>query len=108
RLHVVWALGAFGPKATAAIPILITRTRDRNSWELRQAALSSLASVARGVNRAGPDKDAVAAVAKLLSTGEEKSSQVRLAAVGALRVMGKPEEKELALAKEALEKATRD
>jgi hypothetical protein len=108
RLHVVWALGSFGPTASSAVPVLIKHIRDPISWELRQAALSSLASVGQDFNKAGPDKDAVAAVAKLLSTDDEKSAQVRLAAVTALRVMGKPEVKEFQLAKEALEKATRD
>jgi HEAT repeat protein len=108
RLHVVWALGSFGPTATAAIPVLIRHIRDPISWELRQAALSSLASIAKDFGKAGPDKDAVAAVAKLLSTGDEKSAQVRLAAVSALGAMGKPDDKELKLATDALEKATRD
>jgi HEAT repeat protein len=110
RLHVVWALGAFGPEASAAIPILIRHIHDPLSWELRQAALNSLASVSRGAGRAGPDKDAIAAVAKLITSSDEKSGQVRLAAVNALHVLGKgkPEEKELALTKAALTKATRD
>jgi HEAT repeat protein len=107
RLHAVLALGSFGPKATAAIPVLINRIRDPNSWELRQAALSSLASVAVD-KKFGPDPRAVDAVARLL-TGSEKSSQVRLVAVSALRVMGRPQEaKEYDLAKGALEKATHD
>jgi HEAT repeat protein len=114
RLHVVMALGSFGPaKASAAVPVLIRHIHDPLSWELRQAALASLASVGRDVNRAGPDKDAIAAVAKLLTNTEEKSSQVRLAAVTALRVLGKVdvgalEEKELALTRSALTKATGD
>jgi HEAT repeat protein len=110
RLHVVFALGSFGPEASAAVPVLIRHIHDPLSWELRQAALASLASVGRDVNRAGPDKDAIAAVAKLLTNNDEKSSQVRLAAVTALHVLGKgkPEEKELVLAKEALTKATGD
>jgi hypothetical protein len=110
RLHLVWALGAFGPDASAAVPILIRHVHDPLSWELRQAAINSLASVGRDAGRAGPDKDAIAAVAKVLTNSDEKSGQVRLAAVNALHVLakGKPDEKELALAKAALTKATLD
>ncbi len=84
RLHAVWALGSFGPKAAAAIPVLVKRVHDPNSWELRQAALISLAAVAKDKNF-GPDGHAVAGVARLLANGAEKSSRVRLAAVMALR-----------------------
>jgi hypothetical protein len=108
RLHAVWALGAFGSQATAAIPVLIQRIQDVNSWELRQAALTSLGAVAAD-KKFGPDPSAVAAVAHLLSNGDEKSSQVRLAAVGALRALGRPQgNREFGLSRDALQKATND
>ena len=46
--------GRSAPRATAAIPLLIKHIRDPIAWELRQAALASLASVAREVNKAPP------------------------------------------------------
>ncbi len=108
RLHIVFAVGSFGPRATAAIPLLIKHIRDPLAWELRQAALGALARVAQAVGKEPPDGAAVAAIAKLLSAGDEKSAQVRLAAVNALYAMGKPAGEDLKLAKAALEKATTD
>jgi HEAT repeat protein len=111
RLHALLALGSFGNKALPAIPILIKRIHDPNSWELRQAALSSLASVA-GDKKNGPDPQAAAAVAKLLNPPEksaiEKSSRVRLAAVQCIRDLGRPQGNEYDLVHKALEKATSD
>jgi hypothetical protein len=109
RLHAVSALGSFGNKAVAAIPSLINSMHDPNSWELRRAALGSLASVAAD-KKFGPNEKAVKAVAGLLLNTEdpERSSLVRMEAVIALGEMGRPTGKECELALQALNKSLRD
>jgi len=107
RLHAVWALGSFGPKAALAIPVLVKRVHDKSSWELRQAALICLAAVAQD-KKFGPEGQAVAGVTRLLVNGNERSSRVRLAAVMALREMGRPREDDFKQAIEALNKAHKD
>ena len=113
RLHAVIALGAFGDQAVSATTVLGRRVHDPISWELRQAALFSLASVARGPKRVGPEKEAIMPVVRLLNpplgTNPERSSLVRLAAVQTLRYLGVPRDMDAYhAAVEALEKATHD
>jgi HEAT repeat protein len=108
RLHTVMALGSFGPKAVTAIPSLVHRLHDPNSFELRRAVVNALSSIARN-DKFGPDPRAVTAVANLVLQGEEKSGQVRMAAVMALGGMGRPvQEKEFLLVKQALGRGLKD
>jgi HEAT repeat protein len=112
RLHAVLALGSFGPQAADAIPVLVRRAADPISWEMRQAAILSLASVAPD-KMVGPDANAVGALAKILSPANpntaERSSRVRLAAVMALRILGQPKDgNALEQAREALRRAIKD
>ncbi len=107
RLFAVLALSSFGPKGAPAIPVLVHHLHDPTSWELRQAVVFALGNVAPD-KKFGPDGKAVLALAGLLlgdpKTGRsEASGRVRLAAVMALRVLGRPAgEKEFAAAKDAL------
>jgi len=86
RLHAAMALGRFKEGAKAAIPGLIAATRDRGSWEIRKAAVGSLARVSKDKNT-GPDPRATAA---LLDALKDYGAKVRLEAVMALGSMGKP------------------
>jgi HEAT repeat protein len=108
RFHAVIAVGAFETKATAAIPNLVNRIHDSNSWELRRAVVGALAAIATD-KKFGPDGRAVTAIANLLLNKEEKSGQVRLEAVMSLGGMGRPtQEKEFLLAKQALVGSLKD
>ena len=86
RLHAAMALGRFKEGAKAAIPGLIAATRDRGSWEIRKAAVGSLARVSKD-KVTGPDPRATAA---LLDALKDYGAKVRLEAVMALGSMGKP------------------
>jgi HEAT repeat protein len=108
RLHTVMALGSFGPKAVAAIPSLINRLHDPNSFEVRRAVVNALSSVAAD-KKFGPDPRTVTAIANLLLRDEEKSGQVRMQAVMALGALGRPvQQAEFLLAKQALVRALKD
>jgi len=93
RLHAALALGRFEEKAASAIPNLINASRDRSSWEIRKAAIGSLAKA--GVDKkkkTAPDPRATQAILYALRTGPttEGSARVRLEAVMALGAMGPP------------------
>jgi HEAT repeat protein len=108
RFYAAYALASYGQRGAPAIAALINHIHDPVSWELRQAVVYSLASVASDKNF-GPDPRAVVAVSRLLAQGQESSSRVRLAAVTALRVFGnRTGEKELNASKDALIRALRD
>jgi HEAT repeat protein len=94
RLFAVLALRSFGPRATQAIPVLVNHLHDPSSWELRQAVVFALGTIAAD-KKFGPDGKTVLALANLLigeekNGGPERSARVRLAAVMALRVLGRP------------------
>ena len=86
------------------------RTQDPNSWELRQAAIASLRTIASGDSTAPPDGRAVVAIAnRLLGETWDKTAQVRVAAVMSLGAMGRPVQFDhFLLSKQALTKATKD
>jgi HEAT repeat protein len=93
RYHCVLALGSFGHAAAPSIPSLVNRIRDPQSWEVRQAVVATLGTVATPDDKIGPpDGRAVTAIANLLLNSEypEKSGQVRMSAVMALGAMGRP------------------
>jgi HEAT repeat protein len=105
RYHVVVALGSFGPRANAAIPSLVNRIHDPNSWELRRAVVTSLRAIAAD-DKLGPDERAVTAIANLLFSGAEKSAEVRMEAVMTLGALGRPAHPNaLRLAVQALRKS---
>jgi len=109
RYHAVVALGAFEGKAASAIPVLVNRLHDPNSWELRQAVVASLNSIAGGDTKTPPDGRAVVALADRLLADLEKSAQVRMVSVMALGSMGKPViNMHFLRSKQALLKATND
>jgi HEAT repeat protein len=86
RLHAALALGRFEEGGKAAIPSLIAATKDRGSWEIRKAAVGSLARVSKD-KVMGPDPRATAA---LLEALKDYAAKVRLEAVMAMGSMGKP------------------
>ncbi len=109
RYHATVALGSYGSRATVAIPSLAHRIQDPNSWELRQAAVVSLSTIAGGGDKMPPDGRAVFAIASRLLGDIEKSGQVRMAAVMALGAMGRPAlASEFSLSLQALRKETKD
>ncbi|MBI1916357.1 MAG: HEAT repeat domain-containing protein [Planctomycetes bacterium] len=85
RLQAAMAVGYFKEDAKEAIPGLISSTKDTGSWEIRKAAINSLAQV--GWGQTGPDPRATAALLDVLK--RETCSKVRLEAVMALGSMGK-------------------
>src|SRR5262249_3359287 len=89
RLHAAMALGRYEESTDRkeAIPGLITSTKDSGSWEIRKAAINSLARVAKD-KQMGPDPKATVAVLEVLN--REYCAKVRLEAVMALGAMGKP------------------
>jgi HEAT repeat protein len=108
RYYAVIALGSFGTRAAAAIPSLVNRIHDSNSWELRRAVVSVLGVVAIPADKSAPDPRAVAAIANLLLGSEnwERSTEVRMEAVMALGGMGRPvTQKEFLLSLHALQKS---
>jgi HEAT repeat protein len=108
RYYAVIALGSFGPKAAPAIPSLVNRIHDPNSWELRRAAVSVLGVVAIPEDKSAPDPRAVTAIARLLlsNDGWERSTEVRMEAVMALGGMGRPVgQQEFLLSLHALQKS---
>jgi HEAT repeat protein len=92
RYRVIQALTPFGPAAREAIPKLIKLTKDFPTWETRYAATVALASIAQPI----PSKDKEAApkgpgtdvIDALYARLKDTSSQVRIAAINALRALG--------------------
>src|SRR5262249_44336705 len=106
RYHAVLALGSFGSSASPAIPHLVNRIRDAQSWEVRQAVVTTPGTLATPSGGFGaPDSRAATAIANLLlSEYPEKSGQVRMSAVMALGQMGRPTNpNELRLSTQALQ-----
>ncbi len=103
RYHAASALGVYNARAASAVPALINRMHDPNSWELRQAAAAALSTAAVGTNQAGPDARAIAAVANRLLNNEERSGAVRMMLVMTLGALGRPANfREINLATNAL------
>ena len=92
RYHAANALGVYNARGASAIPSLIHRMPDPNSWEVRQAAVAALSTVAVGSGPMGPDTRAVIAVANRLLNNEERSGAVRMMLVMALGALGRPAE----------------
>jgi HEAT repeat protein len=109
RYYATRALGRFGHLAAKEyLTSLINASKDRGSWEIRQASVWSLARVGYdpGPN-GGADPRAVAAIIGAISN--EDSSRVRVEAVCSLIVMGKPTNPAIKSSVElALGKALRD
>ena len=86
RFHATLALSKFGPDAKPVLNKLVLASKDGPSWEIRKAAAIALGA-AGGDKEKGPDPRAVNALVTALS---DKCGQVRLEAVIALGVLGKP------------------
>jgi hypothetical protein len=109
RFQAAQALGSFSTKGNSAIPGLANRVHDTASWEVRLAAVNSLASLGGLDSKLGPDPRAVTALANRLLSDEEKSGEVRMGAVMGLGAMGRPvSDREFKLAVQALLKASKD
>lgn len=107
RFHAAMALVTFGKEAKAAIPKLITASRDGSSWEIRKAAVMALGKV--GVAEKDDPLDMRAANNLISVLNTEATAQVRLEAAIALGSMGKPARTEdLVLMEAALKRATGD
>jgi HEAT repeat protein len=90
QFHATLALSRFGADAKIAIPKLVLATKEGRSWEIRKAAVIALGSAA-GDKEKGPDPRAVGALVYAL---EDKCAQVRIEAVIALGILGKPNGKD--------------
>jgi HEAT repeat protein len=91
RLHAALSLGRFGDEAKAAIPALALSTRDPSSFEIRRAAVRSLAG-ASYVKGGPPDVRGFHAIAGVISFSDknlETSAAVKLEAIIALGSLGK-------------------
>lgn len=107
RYHAALALSQFGADARPAIPVLIRQLRDPSTWETRKAVVMAL-SAAAADSKFGPNSQAVHALADMLISGSEVSSQVRLEAVMSLGRMGRPQAPDQAKAVAALQRALKD
>jgi HEAT repeat protein len=76
RFYAALALGKFGHAAGEVLPSLILGSRDARSWEIRKAAVTSLAAVAADAKE--PDARAIDA---LLTACKDVAFKVRLEAV---------------------------
>jgi HEAT repeat protein len=94
RFHATLALSRFGADAKPALNKLVLTSRDGPSWEIRKAAVIALGAAAadkdKGPDPKGPDPRAVSALVGALS---DKCAQVRLEAVIAIGILGKPASK---------------
>lgn len=90
RYEALMALQRFTSKARAAIPALISATKDRSSWELRQLAVSNLWRVALDDRDkdAAPDSRVVNALLDVVM--KQRSYQVQMEALRGLAYVGKP------------------
>jgi hypothetical protein len=94
RYHVLQVLPYFGPVAKETIPDLVKLTQKLNSpsYETRKMAVVALSTVAQPTAKGqGPDPSAVKALFAALKPANEKSSQVRMAALNSLLALGVPE-----------------
>jgi HEAT repeat protein len=86
RFHAALAIGQFGEQAAEAIPILITSTKDAGSFEIRKAAVGSLARVGMD-SKKGANPLATKALIDALG---DHSAEVRIEATMGLGAMGAP------------------
>jgi HEAT repeat protein len=86
KYRVAEALGRIGPRAKAAVPYLIGATADRDTWEVRHAAVLALGTVAQ-VEKGKPDPLVTRALCDAL---RDDSFLVRLGAAQALLWLGPP------------------
>jgi HEAT repeat protein len=98
RYRAAQAIGSLGTDAKTAIPQLISLTKDKITWETRQAGALALGTVAVD-KKNGPAKQVLLALYEALG---DNSSQVRLAAIQSLTWLGPPADPQLRL---SLEKA---
>jgi HEAT repeat protein len=87
KYRAAQALGNVGPEARAALPDLLYTLHDPATWETRQAAAVALGRVARDPKH-GANTNVLSELFK--SVRGDSSSQVRLAAVQALVMLGPP------------------
>jgi HEAT repeat protein len=86
RLRATMALGRFEDEAKEAIPDLIRASRDLASWEIRKAAVTSLARIAPD-KKNGPH---VTATNAIIAASKDPSAWVRREAVMSLGLIGAP------------------
>jgi HEAT repeat protein len=86
RYQAAVALSNFGADASAAVPRLVTLTKDTITWEIRSAACTALATTGLRIG-AGIDPQAWLA---LLDALRDSCFEVRYAALQGLLYMGKP------------------
>jgi HEAT repeat protein len=95
RFQVLKVLPYFGPVARDAIPELVDLTKRAKSpsYETRKMAAVALSTVAQPYEKGkGPDPRAILALYAALKPANEKSSQVRVAALNALLALRAPEQ----------------
>jgi HEAT repeat protein len=95
RYHVLQVLPFFGPSAKETIPDLIALTRKATSpsYETRKMAVLALGAVAQPTEKGkDPDAKVIAALFAAVKSTNEKSSQVRMAALNSLLALRVPEQ----------------
>jgi HEAT repeat protein len=107
RFQAALILGRFGERARRATGELITATQDRGSWEIRKAAVFSLARTVYDV-KDSVDSHAIDALVARLFSSNESSFQVRLEATMALGIIGVLKAQDKAKVVSALKRAESD
>jgi HEAT repeat protein len=94
KYHAALALTRFGDEAKAAIPGLVKAIADtdKQSFDTRRVAIIALRKIARDPKN-GPDPRATDVLLQRLEASVEPASVVRLEAMIALAVMGRPADK---------------
>jgi HEAT repeat protein len=87
RFQAALQLGRFGERSRRATGELIAATQDRGSWEIRKAAVFSLARTVYDI-KDPVNSQAIDALVARMSTSNENSAQVRLEATMALGIIG--------------------
>jgi hypothetical protein len=92
KYRAAQALGRLGPDAKPALPKLIFMSKDKSTWENRQAAMAAIGLIARHPKQA-PGNEVFNALLgeRAKQTGlADPASQVRLAAIQSLTWVGSP------------------
>jgi len=107
RFQAALVLGRYGGRARPAMNELIQATQDGGSWEIRKAAVFSLARAVFD-DKQPVNSQAIEALVARVSHRNELSAQVRLEAVMALGVIGVLNTQDKAKVVAALERAESD
>lgn len=105
RYRAAASLGWIGPPARAALPVLIKRIDDRQSWEIRNAVAIALGTIGRDEN-GWPYVNVLEALGR--GAADRESKDVRLSALQSIINLGPPATGTPPHLRMALEKRLRD